>query len=212
MRLSVWGASSPRKGQCPPTESSKVRTFFQPDRADSRHAMKGVSYVRRSFLFRPIPTSATTRNWRRISSRPAGRSRGAAHMGEAIRCADQIERVETRTSDRRRSASSPTRSSSSPARTALRAGRSSRGMSTSCSTPARRIRNSSRPRMRSSPATSPRFAGCSMRRPELIRQRSSREHRSTLLHYVSANGIEDFRQRTPPNIVDDHAAAARCRR
>jgi ankyrin repeat protein len=38
--------------------------------------------------------------------------------------------------------------------------------------------------------------------PELIRQRSSREHRSTLLHYVSANGIEDFRQRTPPNIVD----------
>ncbi|HEV7572191.1 MAG TPA: ankyrin repeat domain-containing protein [Thermoanaerobaculia bacterium] len=38
--------------------------------------------------------------------------------------------------------------------------------------------------------------------PELIRQRSSREHRSTLLHYVSANGIEDFRQRTPPNIVE----------
>ena len=36
----------------------------------------------------------------------------------------------------------------------------------------------------------------------MIRQRSSREHRSTLLHYVSANGIEDFRQRTPPNIVD----------
>lgn len=38
--------------------------------------------------------------------------------------------------------------------------------------------------------------------PGLIRQRSSREHRSTLLHYVSANGIEDFRQRTPPNIVE----------
>jgi ankyrin repeat protein len=38
--------------------------------------------------------------------------------------------------------------------------------------------------------------------PELIRQRSSREHRSTLLHYVSANGIEDFRQGTPPNIVE----------
>src|SRR3954467_7329562 len=38
--------------------------------------------------------------------------------------------------------------------------------------------------------------------PELIRQRSSRAHRSTLLHYVSANGVEDFRQRTPPNIVD----------
>lgn len=38
--------------------------------------------------------------------------------------------------------------------------------------------------------------------PELIRQRSSHEHRSTLLHYVSANGIEDFRQRTPPNIAE----------
>jgi ankyrin repeat protein len=37
--------------------------------------------------------------------------------------------------------------------------------------------------------------------PELIRQCSSREHRSTLLHYVSANGVEDFRQRTPANIV-----------
>src|SRR4051812_32697843 len=36
--------------------------------------------------------------------------------------------------------------------------------------------------------------------PDLIRQRSSRSHRSTLLHYVSANGIEDFRQRTPANI------------
>jgi len=39
-------------------------------------------------------------------------------------------------------------------------------------------------------------------RPELIRQRSRRDHRSTLLHYVSANGIEDFRQRTPPNVVE----------
>jgi ankyrin repeat protein len=38
--------------------------------------------------------------------------------------------------------------------------------------------------------------------PELIRQRSSREHRSTLLHYGSANGIEDFRQKTPKNIVE----------
>ncbi len=38
--------------------------------------------------------------------------------------------------------------------------------------------------------------------PELIRRRSGREHRSTLLHYVSANGIEDFRQVTPPNILE----------
>jgi ankyrin repeat protein len=37
---------------------------------------------------------------------------------------------------------------------------------------------------------------------ELARARSTREHRSTLLHYVSANGIEDFRQKTPKNIVE----------
>ncbi|MCW5977988.1 MAG: ankyrin repeat domain-containing protein [Bryobacteraceae bacterium] len=37
--------------------------------------------------------------------------------------------------------------------------------------------------------------------PGLVRARSTRAHRSTLLHYVSANGIEDFRQKTPPNIV-----------
>jgi ankyrin repeat protein len=38
--------------------------------------------------------------------------------------------------------------------------------------------------------------------PELVRTRSTREHRSTLLHYVSANGIEDFRQKTPKNAVE----------
>jgi ankyrin repeat protein len=37
--------------------------------------------------------------------------------------------------------------------------------------------------------------------PGLARARSTRDHRSTLLHYVSANGVEDFRQQTPPNIV-----------
>lgn len=36
----------------------------------------------------------------------------------------------------------------------------------------------------------------------LIHRRSSRTHRSTLLHYVSANGIEDFRQKTPQNIAE----------
>jgi len=37
--------------------------------------------------------------------------------------------------------------------------------------------------------------------PVLIRARSTREHRATLLHYVAANGVENFRQKTPPNIV-----------
>jgi ankyrin repeat protein len=39
-------------------------------------------------------------------------------------------------------------------------------------------------------------------RPTLVHERSTRDHRSTLLHYVSANGVEDFRQITPPNIVE----------
>jgi ankyrin repeat protein len=37
---------------------------------------------------------------------------------------------------------------------------------------------------------------------DLIRARSTHEHRATLLHYVSANGVEDSRQKTPPNVVD----------
>ena len=37
--------------------------------------------------------------------------------------------------------------------------------------------------------------------PRLVLQRSSREHRGTLLHYVSANGVEGYRQKTPKNIV-----------
>jgi ankyrin repeat protein len=44
--------------------------------------------------------------------------------------------------------------------------------------------------------------------PELTTARSTRrccfdppEHRATLLHYVAANGVEDQRQRTPPNAV-----------
>lgn len=38
--------------------------------------------------------------------------------------------------------------------------------------------------------------------PGLVRARSDRDHRSTLLHYVSANGVEDFRQKSPRNIVE----------
>ncbi|MCU1247710.1 MAG: Ankyrin [Edaphobacter sp.] len=37
--------------------------------------------------------------------------------------------------------------------------------------------------------------------PGLIRARSTREHQATLLHYVSANGVEGYRQKTPKNIV-----------
>lgn len=39
------------------------------------------------------------------------------------------------------------------------------------------------------------------RNSSLIRQRSTREHGATLLHYTSANGVEGYRQKTPRNIV-----------
>jgi ankyrin repeat protein len=38
--------------------------------------------------------------------------------------------------------------------------------------------------------------------PKLIRQHSSREHRATLLHYVAANGVEGYRQKTPSNSTE----------
>ena len=38
--------------------------------------------------------------------------------------------------------------------------------------------------------------------PRLVRARSTRQHEATLLHYVSANGVEGYRQKTPANIVE----------
>lgn len=38
--------------------------------------------------------------------------------------------------------------------------------------------------------------------PDLVRERSTRVHRATLLHYIAANGVEGSRQKTPPNAVD----------
>ncbi len=38
--------------------------------------------------------------------------------------------------------------------------------------------------------------------PGLVRERSTRAHRTTLLHYVSANGVEDYRQKSPRNAVE----------
>jgi ankyrin repeat protein len=35
--------------------------------------------------------------------------------------------------------------------------------------------------------------------PDLVLARSGRNHRATLLHYVGANGVEDYRQKTPKN-------------
>ena len=38
--------------------------------------------------------------------------------------------------------------------------------------------------------------------PSLVRARSPRRHRATLLHYVAANGVEDYRQTTPASAVE----------
>jgi hypothetical protein len=38
--------------------------------------------------------------------------------------------------------------------------------------------------------------------PEIISQRSTRVHHATLLHYISANGVEDYRQKSSMNAVE----------
>jgi ankyrin repeat protein len=38
--------------------------------------------------------------------------------------------------------------------------------------------------------------------PALVHARSARSHHATLLHYIGANGVEDARQKTPPNAVE----------
>ncbi|MDA0710380.1 MAG: ankyrin repeat domain-containing protein [bacterium] len=38
--------------------------------------------------------------------------------------------------------------------------------------------------------------------PALVETRSTRTHQAALLHYIAANGVEDFRQRTPGNAVE----------
>jgi hypothetical protein len=38
--------------------------------------------------------------------------------------------------------------------------------------------------------------------PTLATERSHREHHATLLHYVAANGVEQYRQKSPPNAVE----------
>jgi hypothetical protein len=38
--------------------------------------------------------------------------------------------------------------------------------------------------------------------PALVRARSTRDHLATLLHYIAANGVEGWRQKTPKNAVE----------
>ena len=39
-------------------------------------------------------------------------------------------------------------------------------------------------------------------RPDLVRARSAYGHGATLLHYLGANGVETYRQRTPLNAAE----------
>ena len=48
--------------------------------------------------------------------------------------------------------------------------------------------------------------------PELVYQRSTRAHEAPLLHYVAANGVEDYRQVSPPNAVEVATVLLRGRR
>jgi ankyrin repeat protein len=48
----------------------------------------------------------------------------------------------------------------------------------------------------------PRLRRILRQNPGLTRARSTREHGATLLHYVSANGVEGYRQKTPENIIE----------
>ena len=45
----------------------------------------------------------------------------------------------------------------------------------------------------------PKLESLLIRNPALAHARSGREHRATLLYYLAANGVEDFRQRSPAN-------------
>jgi ankyrin repeat protein len=38
--------------------------------------------------------------------------------------------------------------------------------------------------------------------PELVHARSTRSSHATLLHYIAANGVEDYHQQSPPNAVE----------
>jgi hypothetical protein len=46
--------------------------------------------------------------------------------------------------------------------------------------------------------------------PALATARSHREHHAALLHYVAANGVEQYRQKSPPNAVEIARALLEC--
>ena len=106
----------------------------------------------------------------------------------------------------------PMRNSSSPASTDSRVGRNLQGTSRPSSRDARPSRNS---KLAVDAVVTGDVAALERllrENPELVRARSTREHRATLLHYVAANGVEDYRQKTPRNAVEIAKTPARSRR
>lgn len=48
----------------------------------------------------------------------------------------------------------------------------------------------------------PRLRALLREQPDLVHERSTRAHRAPLLHYITANGVEDYRQVSPKNAVE----------
>ena len=135
----------------------------------------------------------------------------------------------TRRSNGARSSSPTPKSATPPSRSTMPASRSpatttslTGPRSPPTSKPSRRKAPSSNSNPLSKPwsmATSPCWQDALRRDPALVRARSSRVccfdppvHRATLLHYVAANGVEAYRQKTPPERRRDRPRAAPGRR
>src|SRR5262249_37898161 len=73
--VSAKGASSPRKGPCPPyTISRRLRTFFQPDWCGHQAFNERRFVCLTLFPYHLVPTSSNTRSSQKISNRLASRA------------------------------------------------------------------------------------------------------------------------------------------
>src|SRR5258706_6672402 len=83
---SARGASSPRKGPCPPIQiNRKPRTFFQPDSSGLQAFMKGASYVGCTSPSAPSERRAIQKAGKRIAqSLQVKRPAGLACLGDAM--------------------------------------------------------------------------------------------------------------------------------
>src|SRR5437588_12563256 len=85
---SARGASSPRKGPCPPIQIDRTsRTFFQPDSSGLQAFMKGASYAGCPSPSAPSEYRAIQEAGKGIAqSLQVGRPAGSACLGDAMAC------------------------------------------------------------------------------------------------------------------------------